>query len=101
MNPRLSHTSYKRLLDFIAELQAPIATARFGERLLDLSAPLLPGAIISFDQIHAGSGQYLFDHSCPINKADSERLLARLEQVYTQNPIHDYIQQGGFLFAVQ
>ena len=95
MKPHLSHSDYKHLLDLIAELQQPVATDQFGQRLLALCAPLLPGAIVSFDQIHAASGQYLFDHSCLIDAAASARLIARLEEVYTQNPIYDYIQNGG------
>jgi DNA-binding CsgD family transcriptional regulator len=95
MKPRLSHSDYDHLLDLIAELQQPVSSAEFGQRLLALSAPLLPGAIVSFDQIHNSSGQYLFDHSCPIDEAASARLSERLGQVYTQNPIYDYIRNGG------
>lgn len=95
MQPRLSHSDYGRLLDLIAELQQPVSSAQFGQRLLNLSAPLLPGAIVSFDQIHVSSGQYLLDHSCPIDEAASARLGERLGEVYTQNPIYDYIRNGG------
>jgi DNA-binding CsgD family transcriptional regulator len=95
MQPRLSHSDYKRLLDFIAALQEPVSTDRFGERLLELSAPLLPGAITSFDQIHTASGLYLFDHTCPLDEEDAPRFVARLGQLYMQNPIYDYMRNGG------
>ncbi len=48
---RLRHSDYARLLDFIAELQEPVALADFGSMIVRLTSDLLPGAIIAFDQI--------------------------------------------------
>lgn len=95
MMPRLSHSDYKRLLDFIAALQEPVDAGSFGGNLLNLVAPLLPDAILAFDQINTRSDDYLFDHGGPIDAAEIAPYFERLQQVYQQNPIYDYIQSGG------
>ncbi|MEO5916190.1 MAG: helix-turn-helix transcriptional regulator [Luteolibacter sp.] len=92
---RLRHSDYAGLLDFVAELQEPVPLAEFGGHLVKSTARLLPGAIIAFDQIEEASGQYRFDHNCPLSGAELERLFSRLKELYRQNPIHSYIQRGG------
>ncbi len=91
----LSHLEYARLLDFIADLQAPVTGADFGQRLVDLASGLIPDSVIAVDQIHESSGIYLLDHNCPMDAADCTRLFARLQQVYQQNPIYRHIRSGG------
>lgn len=93
--PRLSHQDYQRLLDFIAALQEPVPVGEFGKRLLTVCAPLLPGAVVAFDQIDTGTGDYFLDHTCPMDEADFSLYFERLQEVYQQNPIYDYIQSGG------
>lgn len=93
--PHLSHSDYARLLDFIAELQVPVSGAEFGASLTLLVGNLVPEAIVAVDQIHETSGTYLMDHNCPIDASDMERYIGRLQQVYQQNPIYDYMQRGG------
>ena len=93
--PRLTHAQSTRLLDFIADLQQPVESADFGKRLVSLVGELVPGSIVTVDQIHEPTGQYLLDHNCPLDEADTDRLFARLQQVYQQNPIYPYMQAGG------
>lgn len=93
---RLSHSDYARLLDFIAVLQEPVALADFGSMIVRLTSDLLPGATIAFDQINERCGDYYsFDHNVPLDLADQAKMYARLQQLYKQNPIYDYIQSGG------
>ena len=92
---RLRHSDYKCLLDFIAGLQAPVPLSGFGSHLVKITARLLPGATIAFDQIDESNGQYVFDHNLPHSAGDLDRLFHRLKELYTQNPIHHYIQSGG------
>ncbi len=93
--PRLSHSQYTRLLDFIADLQQPVDGAHFGARLVSLVGELVPGSVVAVDQIHEPTGKYLLDHNCPLDAADTARYFARLQQVYQQNPIYPYMQAGG------
>lgn len=93
---RLGHSDYTRLLDFIAILQEPVALEDFGAMIVRISAELVPGSTISFDQIDERSGLYGgFDHNMPLDEADQMRMQARLQQVYQENPVYDYIQSGG------
>lgn len=93
---RLSHSDYSRLLDFIAVLQEPIAIKDFGTMIVRLTAELLPGATVAFDQIHEQKGDYYgFDHNVQIDVADQLKMHARLQDLYKQNPIYGYIQSGG------
>ncbi|MES2659397.1 MAG: LuxR C-terminal-related transcriptional regulator [Verrucomicrobiota bacterium] len=92
---RLRHSDYASLLDFVADLQNPVPLSEFGGHLVKSTARLLPGATIAFDQIEEASGQYRFDHNCPLSGAELERLFSRLKELYRQNPIHAYIQRGG------
>ncbi|MES2438966.1 MAG: helix-turn-helix transcriptional regulator [Verrucomicrobiota bacterium] len=93
--PRLTHSQYSRLLDFIADLQQPVDGANFGARLVSLVGELVPGSVVAVDQIHEPTGKYLLDHNCPLDPADTARLFGRLQQVYQQNPIYPYMQAGG------
>lgn len=93
---RLSHSDYARLLDFIAVLQEPVALANFGSMIVRLASDLLPGATIAFDQIDERRGEYFgFDHNVPLDLADQAKMQARLQELYKENPIYDYIQTGG------
>ncbi|MEO5712701.1 MAG: helix-turn-helix transcriptional regulator [Luteolibacter sp.] len=93
---RLSHSDYARLLDFIAVLQEPVALADFGRMIVRLTSDLLPGATIAFDQIDERSGDlYGFDHNLPLAAADLAKMHGRLQELYKQNPIYNYIQSGG------
>ena len=93
--PRLTHAQYTRLLDFIADLQQPVEGTSFGARLVSLVGELVPGSVVAVDQIHEPTGQYLLDHNCPLDAADTARYFTRLQQVYQQNPIYPYMQAGG------
>jgi DNA-binding CsgD family transcriptional regulator len=95
LSPHLSHQEYARLLDFIADLQSPVAGADFGQHLVNLVGELIPHASVSVDQIHESSGTYWFDHNCPMDEADAARLFSRLQEVYQQNPIYHHIRSGG------
>ncbi|WP_305067826.1 LuxR C-terminal-related transcriptional regulator [Luteolibacter marinus] len=92
---RLGHSDYQRLLDFIAGLQEPVAAGEFGKQLVRVTEELLPGAIVTFDQIEESSGHYAFDHNLPADTAGVGKMVARLMEVYRQNPIYNYIQNGG------
>jgi DNA-binding CsgD family transcriptional regulator len=93
---RLSHSDYARLLDFIAVLQEPVALADFGSMIVRLTSDLLPDAIIAFDQINERSGDYYgFDHNLPLDLADQAKMHARIQELYKENPIYNYIQSGG------
>ncbi len=93
--PRLSHSEYDRLLDFIAELQQPVTGREFGGRLVELAGALVPGSMVTVDQIHEPTGSYLLDHNCPLTGAESDHFFGRLQEVYQQNPIYGYLQSGG------
>lgn len=92
---RLHHSDYLRLLDFVAGLQEPVAREDFGTHLVRLTSELLPGATIAFDQIDQSGQFYAFDHNAEISPAELTRFVARLQEVYQQNPIYGYISSGG------
>lgn len=92
---RLTHSQYSCLLDFIAELQEPLAGEDFGTRLVSLVGEIFPGGVVAVDQIHEPTGNYQLDHNAPMDAADAGRYFARLQQVYQQNPIYAYLQSGG------
>jgi DNA-binding CsgD family transcriptional regulator len=92
---RLRHSDYRRLLDFVAGLQEPVALEHFGGNIVRLAAELLPGATIAFDQIDERAGHYAIDHNVPLDTAEQLRVVARLREVYRENPIYGYIQGGG------
>lgn len=93
---RLSHSDYDRLLDFVAVLQEPVALSDFGPMIVRLWADLFPGATIAFDQINEREGGYYgFDHNMPLDASDQVKVHKRLQELYKQNPIYDYIQSGG------
>lgn len=92
---RLRHSDYRRLLDFVADLQEPVGLADFGNCIIQLTSTLLPGATIAFDQIHESSGHYSLDHNVPLDLADQAKMHGRLQEVYRENPIYGYIQSGG------
>ncbi|MCW1922057.1 helix-turn-helix transcriptional regulator [Luteolibacter arcticus] len=92
---RLRHSDYRRLLDFVAGLQEPMPVGAFGERIVALTAELLPGATIAFDQIRESDSQYSIDHNVPLDAADQMRMAARIAELYRENPVYSYIQGGG------
>jgi DNA-binding CsgD family transcriptional regulator len=92
---RLRHSDYRRLLDFVAGLQEPVALADFGRHMVRLTSGLLPGATIAFDQIDESGGQYGFDHNIELDPAEQAKVHGRLREVYRENPIYGYIQNGG------
>lgn len=92
---KLSHLDYRRLLDFVAGLQETVGLAGFGSRIVQLTSDLLPGATIAFDQIDESNGHYSLDHNVPLDLADLAKVHGRLQEVYRENPIYDYIQNGG------
>lgn len=91
----LRHEEYRRLLDFVAGLQEPVEMVAFGSHLVQLTAELIPGATIAFDQINESSGMYSLDHNVPLDLADQLKVHARLQELYRENPIYDYLQNGG------
>lgn len=92
---KLRHSDYRRLLDFVAGLQEPVALADLGGHIVRLTSELLPGVTIAFDQIEESSGHYCIDHNVPLDLADLLKFQARLSDLYRENPIYDYIQGGG------
>ena len=92
---RLTHSDYARLLDFVGGLLEPRDVTGFAANIVRLTAKLLPGAIVAFDQIEVGGSFYGFDHNVPLDLADQKRMHSRLMEVYQQNPIYQYIQGGG------
>lgn len=93
---KLSHSDYSRLLDFIAELQEPIAIKDFGTMIVRQVSSLFPGATIAFDQINQRSGEYSgFDHNVELDAAEQAKMQLRLQEVYQQNPIYEFIQSGA------
>ncbi len=91
----LSQIDVKKLLDVIAGLQEPVTTEGFGAQLTRLIGDFIPGVICAFDEIDLTSGAYRISHNCPLSEADNQRMFGRLTEVYQQNPIYDYVQQGG------
>lgn len=69
--------------------------ANFGARIVSLVGEMLPNSVVAVDQIHEASGTYLLEHNCPLDEASTNQYLARLQQVYRQNPIYRHIQAGG------
>jgi DNA-binding CsgD family transcriptional regulator len=95
MMERLRHSDYRRLLDYVAGLQESVALADFGGHIVRLTADLLPGATIAFDQIDEAGGHYAIDHNVPLNAAEQARMFSRLQDLYRENPIYGYIRGGG------
>lgn len=91
----ITNPDVHRLLDFIAGLQECVRRSDFGADLVRLTSELIPSTIIACDQIEERSGTYEFAHNTPLDAADTALYVARLQQVYTQNPIYGYIQSGG------
>jgi len=92
---RLGHADHVRLLDFIAGLHEAVPLAGFGKHLIRLTSELLPGLTVSFDQIEESSGFYSLEHNFLMSESEQSRLFHRLRDVYQQNPIYRYLQEGG------
>lgn len=92
---KLQHSDYGRLLDFVAGLQEPVGIEGFGGHVIQLISHLVPGSIVAFDQIHEASRFYSLDHNMPFALSEQAKVYARLQEVYRENPIYNYIQNGG------
>jgi DNA-binding CsgD family transcriptional regulator len=91
----LTHSDYSRLLEFVGGLLEHRNAWSFGANIVRLTADLVPGAIIAFDQIEVGGAVYSIDHNVPLEASEQQQMHSRLMEVYQQNPIYNYIQQGG------
>ena len=98
---RLGHADYEKLLDFVARIQETAHAEDFGEGLIRAVADYFPGVLAAFDQIHQASGTYLINHDSPICEDEVPVYFARLQEVYTQNPVYNYIQGGGKELVVE
>jgi DNA-binding CsgD family transcriptional regulator len=85
----------EHLLNAVGRLIETAHSADFGKAVVELFSELIPGSIIAFDEIHEASGTYRIHHSVPLDPQGTHQFLTRLREVYTQNPIHAYIQSGG------
>jgi DNA-binding CsgD family transcriptional regulator len=92
---RLSHGEYARLLAFVADIQESAISSDFGAELIKTVARHFEGVMVAFDQIHPASGTYLINHDSPVGENEVPVYFARLQEVYTQNPIYQYNQKGG------
>lgn len=92
---RLGHADHIRLLDFIAGLHEAVPLAGFGKHLIRLTSELLPGLTVSFDQIEESNSFYSLEHNFLLSESEQDRLFSRLRDVYQQNPIYRYLQEGG------
>lgn len=92
---RFPSSDISRLLDFIAGLQECSNKESFGQSLVALMSELIPATLIAYDQIDEKNRTYEMAHNAPLSASASESFLNRLQQVYQQNPIYTYIQNGG------
>lgn len=70
-------------------------SADFSERMVKLFAELVPGAVVSLDEIHVASGTYELAHTLPDHESVVAGAIGRLKEVFWQNPVHQYIDQNG------
>ena len=84
-----------RLLDFVAGLQECSRKESFGRSLVELMPQLIPSTLIAYDQIEEKSATYEIAHNAPFDAKTCETFLGRLQEVYKENPIYTYIQNGG------
>ena len=92
---RLGHGDYERVLDFIAETQEAAHADNFGAALVEVVKRFFPGVVPGYDQIHEARGLYVIDHGVDLSADAVTRYFARLQEVYQQNPIYNYIRDGG------
>ena len=85
-----------RLLgEFTAKVMECSLQADFGQRVVDCLAELIPGVVVSLDEIHARSGTYQLAHTLPETEATVARAVGRLKEVFWQSPIHRYMDGPG------
>jgi DNA-binding CsgD family transcriptional regulator len=92
---RLNHSDYSKLLNYVAGLMECRDMASFGKNVVRLTAELIPGVVVAFDQIDLTTGFYGLDHNAPIDVPEQLRVHARLQEVFQQNPIYQYLKDGG------
>lgn len=91
----ISQADVRKMLDVIAGLQEPVSLDHFGKHIIDLMDKIFPGSICAFDEIDSKNGSYRITHNSPMTAVDAEKMFLRLQQLYKQNPIYDYVQRGG------
>lgn len=79
---------------FSAQAMESCLCADFGRSLTRLVEELVPGAVISLDEIHAPTGTYQLAHTLP-DESLVRQAVGRLTQVFAQSPVHQYMDSGG------
>jgi DNA-binding CsgD family transcriptional regulator len=80
---------------FCARLTEACLTESFGHSLVEAFASLIPGCIVSLDQIHLPSSSYNLAHTLPTDDRVVNQAVGRLMQVFSQSPIHRYMDGSG------
>lgn len=83
------------LLNIVSRIHEASLEENFAARIVEIISELVPGTIIGMDEIHEATRIYRMNHSYPLSVKESALYIDRLAEVYTQNPIYDYMKNGG------
>jgi DNA-binding CsgD family transcriptional regulator len=67
----------------------------FADQIVKLFAEVVPGAVVSLDEIHHASSNYDLSHNLPAHERAVADAVGRLKGVFWQNPVHQYIDKNG------
>ena len=95
MQGQLSFSDPRLLGAIAARVTESCIASDFSGSLVAAFAELIPGCIVSLDEIHAPSGTYHLSHTLPVTESSVTRAVERLKQVYMQSPIHRYMDGPG------
>lgn len=81
--------------EFAARVMECSVEPHFAQRVVECLAELVPGVVVSLDEIHARSGTYHLAHTLPETETTVARAVDRLKDVFWQSPIHRYMDGPG------
>lgn len=108
LNVTIFHHPRQTPMQDTANYSAPSVLSAFAERVMDAALmpdfarqithvfqDLVPGAVVSLDEIHPASATYLLAHTLPEGESVVTQAIGRLQQVYMQSPVHQYMDADG------
>lgn len=79
----------------MGELMDSTLEENFAERVTVLFSKLLPGGVVSLDEIQQSTGHYQLAHTLPEEEGVVQFAMGRLKQTFMQSPVHQYMAGEG------
>ena len=95
MNVPLKNSDVRLLLHTLGLIEEAVLHPNFQMRLVEQVSELVPGSIIAFEEIDLMNKTHRLHHTTPFSGLELQSLLASLERLHMQNPVHVYFANGG------